>query len=268
MSAAAWLVAAFDEGVRDTIPPLRGDENFLHVTDLTWCARDVVCRLRGHRRIEPSAMTRYSWQRGLWAEDFMWRALRVPVDDQAYRIERGALVWLQATNDELKAGRLEPIAYSAGELVDVKENRAFALDPACTFIGHPDFVVRSEAGETILVECKTEKRKNNPAPYELQAAAYALALGADRCVLAILRDADRGEAAVADFYDIDHLRLANTLRAKMEFLIGFVHAAALPPSIPPQKWMCRYCGNAKPIKEDDETTGCRLNENPDGNIVA
>lgn len=141
----------------------RGDEHFLHVGDLTECARAVWYRRNGQLPPAHDAATRNKFGRGLGIEEVQVRHLR-------WQFQRhGWLTFTQAI-----------LAYTVSDIGEVSARIIDSIDEARPdeIVGHIDFLALSgkEEKRAVVVEVKSRSFLG-PAPlykHTIQAASYGL----------------------------------------------------------------------------------------------
>lgn len=196
----------------------RGDEDVAHVSDLFGCDLATWARRDGRPMLSISHEMRMKWKIGHAVEATVAEAVADVLALDGWTIERNTVV------------------------------EVFGLK------GHLDIALRRD-DEAILVEVKSTSFLRGKPPtepsehYRIQAASYALAIGAQRVgVFIVCRESGKW----AEFwFDAEPMR--QYLENRAAEVIGLTDPAKEPPVASPRfGWQCRYCNYAE----------CLQNANP------
>jgi hypothetical protein len=249
MSLYSDLRERFAAGVKLAFPD-RGDEKYMHVSDIAACPTYAMARILGEPMLEPSPYQRVMWRQGLAMEETLVAAVRAAIADENTRVQQDKLLWVSLdANGAPIGGELSLAAYLRGTLLNV-EGTSFAELPDVIFIGHPDAIAR-RGDEGLLLETKSERfawEKNDVDQswmavqpekprdkYFVQGPTYAFAAKIKRFVFGV---GDRVSGGVqwyptdgSDGYDTDeHLK---PLLPKMANLIDLYRKKEIPKPVPP-----------------------------------
>ena len=217
------IVEALAEARRGDV---RGDEHLAHVADLYGCDRATFYRRSGHVAPPHDDAKLRKFDVGHAVEAQIIARLR-----DRYDVYSGELIGLWLDN----AGKLV-----GSRLVSVEEVGSPAV------IGHPDAWVDDGGAGTLLEIKTTDVRKPHdvvPAHYAIQAAAYAIARGADRAIVHTTHVVPFEKPEREYEIDVEALRPRVAQRVH-EVLENTRPNAPLPAARPEPEsaaWMCRYC---------------------------
>ena len=229
------LILAIDAHLRSLITE-RGDEQFAHVSDCfgcdraTWERRQPGFVPKNNRGAEACL----KMQLGVEIERHVCDGLTEFYEAQGYGIYRDYyLVW----NPQDGRGSY---------------NHGFGLSPTRSkpderneIIGHVDLIAWRDGKPGTVIEVKSTSFLKGRVPaepsehYKIQAATYAIAVGATHCgIIIVCRES--GRIAGPFWLDLDALEFATIERAKQ--VIEATHPDAFPPEAKPRyAWQPRYC---------------------------
>jgi hypothetical protein len=246
MSLLAEIRDKFADGVRTAFPE-RGDDKYLHVSDIASCPTYVMARILGEPMIQPTPAQQIMWQQGLAMERSILAAVRETFVDTEARVDINALLWISVNGEGIPVGgNLSLTAYNRGTLLPT-DGSEFGKLPDVVFIGHPDAIVR-RGDDGLLLETKSERfawdkvdgsfvaiAPSKPRDkYFVQGPTYAFAAKLDTFAFGV---GDRVTGGVqwyprtGEAYDtVAHLK---PLLPKMASLLELYRKKEIPKAVPP-----------------------------------
>jgi hypothetical protein len=225
-------LAAFYAGNTDQ----RGDEEFAHVSDLSFCRRKTWLRRTGEPQIATAdTKMRLKWAIGNAVEDHVLGALGHSLEGDGWRLERDVRVALDAAGN----GRI---------LASIDRPKINEV------VGHLDgLLIRND--DLVVLETKSTSFLRGRIPdtpsawYVSQAAAYAVATGAERfAVFIVCRESGR----IAEFWFETANHRDAVLSDVRDVLTNTDPLAHEPEAAPRFGFECKYCPAAS----------CPQNTNP------